>query len=162
TADHALLCDVTKAEELERALEAAARDADGGAPDVLVYAAGIAAMGRAVAVPPADARAVFEVSFWGLERAVRAVYPAMSRRGAGAIVAILSLAGVRAVPFEAHYGAAKAAAARYLEALALEAAQAGVRVGFLAPGLVETGFLERATWHGMVPPRVRGSGVTAD
>lgn len=133
-----------------------------GPPRFLVYAAGLAAMGKTLDVPADAARASFEVNFWGLDRAVRAVLPGMRARGDGAIVAVLSLAALRAIPHEAYYAAAKAAAARYLDTLALEAAPDGVAVRYVCPGFIDTGFLEKSAWFGMSPPRVRGSGVTPD
>lgn len=155
-------CDVTDSASVEAALaEAIGEGTNARAPQALVYSAGVAAMGRTLAIPEEAARKVFEVNFWGVERVVRRVLPAMHAAKGGSIVVVSSIAGVRAVPFEAHYGAAKAACVRWLECLALECEGTGVRVGYLAPGYVPTGFLERGTWHGVEPPTVAGSGVTA-
>jgi short-subunit dehydrogenase len=133
-----------------------------GAPDALVYAAGMAVMGRTLSVPQEAARDAFDVNFWGMDRAIRSVLPAMAAQRRGSIVAVLSLAALRAVPHEAYYAASKAACARYLDCLAHEAATTGVHVGYVAPGFVDTGFIERGGWHGMSVPRVRGSNVTPD
>jgi short-subunit dehydrogenase len=158
--DFSLPCDVSLPEELEAALREALEK--GGAPSRFVYASGAAIMGKSLEAPTESARRVFEVNFWGMERAIRLVYPAMARRRQGSILAVLSLAALRAVPFEAHYAASKAACARYLECFAHEASNEGVRVSYIAPGYVETGFLQRADWFGMPPVTVRGSGVTPD
>jgi short-subunit dehydrogenase len=152
-------CDVTSDAAVEAALKRAREE--GGEPDALVYCAGTPLVGKTLEVPGAAAREAFEVNFWGLERVVRGVYPRMLGRG-GSIVALLSIAGLRAVPYEAHYGASKAAAARWLDCLALEAEPHGVRVAYLAPGYVPTGFLERSGWHGLAPADVKGSNVTRE
>lgn len=148
-------CDVTDDGSVIEAVRSAIEG--GGDPDALVYCAGEPLVGRTLAVPAELARRAFEVNFWGLERVVRRVYPALRARGGGSIVALLSIAGVRAVPFEAHYGASKAAAARYLEALALEAEAEGVHVAYLAPGYIPTGFLERSGFHGLEAPLTTSS-----
>lgn len=134
----------------------------GGTPRAVVYCAGSPAMGRTLDVPEAARREAFEVNFWGLERIVRGVYPAMTQAGGGTIVAVSSIAALRAVPFESYYAASKAAAARWLGCFASEAALAGVRCRIVAPGYVPTGFLERGGWYGMAVPAGSGSGVTAE
>jgi short-subunit dehydrogenase len=133
-----------------------------GVPAVVVYAAGVPVMGQTTAVPYAMARSSFEVNFWGLDAAVRHLLPRMSEAKKGSIVAVLSLAALRAVPHETYYAAAKAACARYLECVAHEAARDGIRVDYICPGYIETGFLERGGWHGMEVPTVKGSGVSPD
>jgi short-subunit dehydrogenase len=157
-ADASFPCDVTSSGDVEAAVARAI--ATNGPCDVLVYSAGVPAMGRTTQVPEADARRCFEVNFWGLDRAVRAVLPAMMERRSGAILAVSSLVALRAVPFEAYYAASKAAVARYLGCLAHEARRGGVRVHALHLGLVDTGFFERGGWAGMAVPEVKGSGVT--
>ena len=136
--------------------------AEGGTPRAVVYSAGSPAMGRTLDVPEAARREAFEVNFWGLERIVRGVYPAMAQAGSGTIVAVSSIAALRPVPFESYYAASKAAAARWLGCFAPEAALAGVRIRIVAPGYIPTGFLERGGWHGMSVPTGSGSGVTAE
>jgi short-subunit dehydrogenase len=61
------------------------------------------------------------------------------------------------VPFEAHYGASKAAALRFLESLQLEAPE-GVRFVGAAPGMIRSGFRARAAWFG---PEVEASAYGA-
>jgi short-subunit dehydrogenase len=154
-------CDVTDDASVIDAFRGAT--AGGGDPDAVVYCAGEPVVGRTLAVPGELARRAFEVNFWGLERVVRSAYPALKARGGGAIVALLSIAGIRAVPFEAHYGASKAAAARFLESLALEAEPDGIHVSYLAPGYIPTGFLERSGFHGLEAPlTTSGSNVTPE
>lgn len=124
--------------------------AAGAAPlDAIVYAAGIGTFGRTGAIPPEDARAVFEVNFWAVTDAARAAADRWVRDATpGCFLAVLSIAGRRAVPFEAYYGASKAAAVRFLEALQLEVPPS-IRFVAACPGLIRTPFRSRSVWHGM-------------
>lgn len=153
-ADRWIACDVTDVPGLERAVGEACEEP----PDALVYAAGSPAMGKTLEVPMAAAERAFDVNFWGLVHAVKVALPRMETRRRGVILAVLSLAATRGVPHEAYYAASKAAAARWLDCVAHEAD--GVRVKYLCPGFIDTGFLERGGWHGMPVPSVKGSGLT--
>ena len=161
SADRSWPCDVTDDPALGRVLAEAA--AALGPVDALVWCAGTPVMGRTLEVPMPAAREAFATSFWAMQSAVRALVPGMITRGGGAILVVLSIAALRAVPHEAYYGAAKAAATRWLECLAHEVQGQGVAVKMLFPGFVDTGFLERGGFWGMGgPPRVRGSGLSAE
>jgi short-subunit dehydrogenase len=133
-----------------------------GAPEMVVYSAGYPVMGDTLSIPEFEARRTFEVHFWGLDRVARAVIPGMKARGGGIILAVLSIAAHCPPPFEAYYAASKSAAMAYLRALALETKRDKVRLKWLAPGYVDTGFLQRGKWFGMAMPRVHGSGVTTE
>lgn len=159
--DSSHTCDVTEPSTLQAAVRSAV--AAHGPPDVMVYAAGLPAMGKTLAVPREAARRCFEVNFWGLDAAVREVLPLMSERRRGTILGLSSLVALRPVPHEAFYAASKAAAARYLGCLAHEAAPQGVRIKFLNVGYVDTGFAQRGGWFGMpTPTDGSGSGVGPD
>lgn len=158
--DTALCCDVLEATGLLRAIQTAREKH--GAPGVVVYSAGYPVMGDTLSIPEQEARQAFEVHFWGLDRVVRAVLPEMIAQREGVILAVLSIAAICPVPFESYYSASKAAAAAYLRALALETEQKGVKLKWIAPGYVDTGFLERGNWFGMSVLRVKGSGVTPE
>jgi short-subunit dehydrogenase len=132
------------------------RVAEGGPLDAVVYAAGAGTFGRTPEIPDEEARETFEVNFWALAAAARAAAARWGRDGTpGCFLAVLSIAGRRAVPYEAWYGASKAAAARFLEALQLEVPP-NVRLVPAYPGLLATGFRGRARWHGRTPDRNEG------
>lgn len=73
-------------------------------------------------------------------RLTKAVLPGMLERDRGAIVTVSSVAGVVS---HNSYGAAKAWAIRFSEALALQLSGTGVRALVLCPGLVHTEFHQR-------------------
>ncbi len=129
--------------------------AAGGPLDAIVYATGTAAFGRTPAIPVEEARATFEVNFWPLAAAACAAAARWEREGTdGSFLAVLSISGRRAVPFEAYYGASKAAALRFLEALQLEVSPS-IRLVAACPGLLGTSFREQSRWFGLVPTESR-------
>lgn len=69
---------------------------------------------------------------------LQAVGPHLLERGSGSVINVASVAGLGAVPFMAHYGAAKAAVLSVTRTAAVEWAHAGVRVNALVPGWVDT------------------------
>jgi short-subunit dehydrogenase len=123
-----------------------------GAPiDAVVYVAGDAAFGRASAVPVSRARRLFEANVWGPVAAATAADVLWAAPRTGTFVSVSSIAGRRAVPFEAHYCASKAACARFLEALDLEHPDRRVRFVSIYPGRLKTAFRTHADWHGAPP-----------
>lgn len=134
-------------------------EAAGGALDAVVFVAGTAALGRTALVPEAEARSVFELNFWAVARAATAastLWTPPARRGS--FLAVLSIAGRRAVPHESWYGASKAAAGRFLESLQLEHDPRRVRLQAAYPGLLRTGFRDAVPWFGAgAPPTSYGT-----
>ena len=71
--------------------------------------------------------------------------PGMAARGAGSIIVISSIAGLRGSPTLGAYGVSKAADMQLVRSLAVEWGPRGVRANTIAPGLVRTDFA-RALW----------------
>jgi NAD(P)-dependent dehydrogenase (short-subunit alcohol dehydrogenase family) len=138
-----LPCDVTDPDAV-RATVAAAIDGLGHL-DVVVNNAG----GNSVSVPFVDLRIsgwekVLRLNLQSTVDVCQAVGPHLLQRQSGAVVNVSSVAGLTAVPFMAHYGAAKAAVLSLTKTLAAEWAWAGVRVNALVPGWIETDLTEFA------------------
>ncbi|MBB5704495.1 NAD(P)-dependent dehydrogenase (short-subunit alcohol dehydrogenase family) [Ochrobactrum daejeonense] len=89
-------------------------------------------------------RRVMSVNLDGVFYSVRAAGGQMVKAGSGAIVAISSIAGVRAVRPELHaaYDVSKAAVAHLARVVGVEWAKAGVRVNAVGPGYTETELLK--------------------
>jgi NAD(P)-dependent dehydrogenase (short-subunit alcohol dehydrogenase family) len=90
-------------------------------------------------VTRADWRALFtanlETAFF-MSQAVAAELRATGKPGS--IVSISSISGMNTAPFHIAYGTAKAAIAAMTRTMALELADAGIRVNAIAPGVTET------------------------
>jgi len=118
----------------------------------VIFGAGAAVFGKTVSVPLERARQTFELNFWGCTTAASAAAEYWDKENQeGKFIAILSLVARRAVPFEAHYSASKAAAARFLECLQLEYGHKKIQFICAFPGLLRTPFRRRAEWYGIEP-----------
>lgn len=124
--------DESVARGVARVLDAAGR------VDLLVNNAGVLLVGPAEECTLDEARALFEVNFWGAVRTTNAVLPAMQVQRHGRIIVVGSLAGLVAAPGEAFYAASKAALGRYTEALRYEVAAFGIAVSLVEPGAFRT------------------------
>jgi short-subunit dehydrogenase len=103
-----------------------------------------------------------QVNFLGVVYAIEAVLPGMLARGAGRIVAMASMTAVRGIPFEASYGASKAALVGYLESLRPSLRKRGVLVTLAYPGFVQTPLLDHLIREGMSrPPGIIDTDTTA-
>ena len=128
-------CDVRSLAEVERAV-AAAEQALGGL-DGLVNNAGINAYFDAVAMSEDDWDTVFAVDLKAAWMLAKAALPGLIERR-GAIVNISSIQATLTIEGFFPYAAAKAGLEGLTRSLALEYAQAGVRVNAVAPGYTET------------------------
>ncbi len=121
---------------------AAATEAAGRAPDVLVYVAGgvVGQVARPIeAITEDDWRAVLDVNLTGAFLAAQAVAPGMKARGSGRIVFIASGAGLRtSLTGIQAYAAAKAGEIGLARQLGQELGPFGVTVNAVAPGFMRT------------------------
>ncbi|MBY6092823.1 SDR family NAD(P)-dependent oxidoreductase [Pseudooceanicola sp. 502str34] len=74
------------------------------------------------------------------------VLPGMAERGAGSVILLSSIAGIRGSTDIGAYGVSKAAEAALARNLALEWGPKGIRVNAIAPGLIKTDFA-KALWE---------------
>jgi 3-oxoacyl-[acyl-carrier protein] reductase len=93
---------------------------------------------------------VLDVTLNGTFRMTRAVLPGMLERGQGVIVNNASVLGWRAQEGQAHYAAAKAGVMALTRCVAMEAAEAGVRVNAVCPSLAMHEFLSKVTPDGLL------------
>ena len=135
-----LRADVTDEAAVREAAEAVVREA--GRVDILVNCAGFGISGAVEFTEGADAKRQFDVNFFGMDNATRAVLPHMRRAGSGRIVCVSSVAAAAAIPFQTYYSASKAAINAYACALANEVRPFGVSVTAVMPGDIRTGFTD--------------------
>lgn len=113
-----------------------------GSIEILVNCAGFGISGAVEFTESEQAKAQFNVNFFGTVNVSRAVLPSMRRQHRGHIVNISSVAAVAHIPFQAFYSASKAAVSSYSCALDNEVSPYGVRVTAVELGDIHTGFIQ--------------------
>jgi meso-butanediol dehydrogenase/(S,S)-butanediol dehydrogenase/diacetyl reductase len=124
-----------------------------GRLDALVLSAGVSASGAAGEQTLERWRAVLETNLTGAFLACRAALPHLLE-ARGAIVAVASLAGLRAGPRSAAYCASKAGLIMLMQSIAVDYGPRGVRANCVCPGWIRTAMAdsemdELAARHGL-------------
>src|SRR5438874_5091460 len=127
--------DVTEAEQVRRAVEAAVERF--GGLDVLLCSAGVSMRAYFEGSRLDAMERVMRVNFFGTLYATHFALPHV-KKTRGSLVAISSLTGKRGIPSYAIYGASKFAIQGLYEALGMELAHEGVHVGVVSPAFVDT------------------------
>ena len=109
-----------------------------GRLDILVNNAGQAFTGGLEETTLEEAKAQFEVNFFGSVRMVNAVLPSMRKLRNGQIINVASMAAVFPIPFGGYYAPAKIALMIYSEVLRHELKNLGVKVSVVEPGFFNT------------------------
>jgi short-subunit dehydrogenase len=109
--------------------------------DVLVNNAGFGTYGTFANLDPAREHAEVMVNAVAAVDLAHAALPRMLARGRGGIITVASSIAFQPSPHQAVYGATKAFALAFSEALWAETRGTGVRIVALCPGPVATGFL---------------------
>jgi NAD(P)-dependent dehydrogenase (short-subunit alcohol dehydrogenase family) len=123
-----------------------------GAADILVYAAGAAAVGRFEDIDDADWQRLYEVNVMGSVRFSRALLAGMRERGRGRIINVASTAAKYGSLYQSPYNASKHALLGLTRCLALETAADGITVNAICPGYVDTEMLREAVpeWSALI------------
>jgi 3-oxoacyl-[acyl-carrier protein] reductase len=119
-------------------------DAAGGAlgdPSILVTAAAIDAAVGLFDLGIDEWRQMIETNLGGTFYCLKAVLPAMLRRGGGRVIMFGSNIGLKGGAEIAHYGAAKAGVHGLARCAAIDLAPHKIKVNAIAPGPVETDML---------------------
>ncbi len=134
-------CHVGKAEQLANLVDTATRRF--GRIDILVNnAATNIAQGPCLEMDEGQFDKMVEVNLKSTFRLMKLVAPGMCARGAGSIINIASIAGLRPQFHSLLYSMTKAALIMMTQSYALELGPAGVRVNAIAPGLIQTALSE--------------------
>jgi 3-oxoacyl-[acyl-carrier protein] reductase len=133
----ALACDVADYGSVQRMVDETERQL--GSTDILVNNAGVIdPIGALVQSDPAAWGRSIQVNLVGAYHTAHATLPRMLEAGTGTIINISSGAAHRPLEGWSAYCSAKAGLAMLTDAIALECADAGVRVFGLAPGVIDT------------------------
>ena len=129
--------DVRSQDDLDQVVAAAF--AELGRLDVVVANAGIAAWNRFWETSEAAWQAVLDINLTGVWRTFKAAAPRMIEQGSGgSLIAVNSVAGLKALPGQAHYTAAKHGLVGLVRAAAIELGPYGIRVNSVHPWAVDT------------------------
>ena len=134
-------CDVTDFDQVQ-ALVAHAESTYGGV-DIMCSNAGIFPQANMIDLSPDDWDHVLSTNLKSTFLAVKAVIPAMEKRGKGRIVITSSITGpVTGFPGWTHYGASKSGQLGFLKTAAIELAKYNVTINAVMPGNIITEGLE--------------------
>jgi SDR family mycofactocin-dependent oxidoreductase len=115
----------------------------GGRLDVVVANAGINNWGRFWEMPDEQWQTMIDINLTGVWRTMKAAVPKMLSAGnGGSIIAISSVAGIKALPSQGHYTAAKHGVTGLAKAAAIELGEYGIRVNTIHPWGVATAMSE--------------------
>ncbi len=131
------VCDVTDETLVQAAFDACSREF--GGLDILVANAGLASAASIEETTVALWHKNYDVLAQGYFLAARAAFPLMRAQGRGSIVFIGSKNALAATPNASAYESAKAASVHLARCLALEGAEAGIRVNVVNPDAVIRG-----------------------
>jgi NAD(P)-dependent dehydrogenase (short-subunit alcohol dehydrogenase family) len=111
-----------------------------GGLDILVNNAGVGKFAGVAEMTADDWHRMIDTNLTGVFHCCHAAIPHLRRRGGGWIIGISSLAGDNAFPGGAGYCATKAGLNAFSEALMQELRYDDIRVSYIMPGSVDTGF----------------------
>jgi len=136
----AMHCDVTREEDIERAVQVAMER--WGRIDVLVAAAGIYRGAPLPEVSLKQWQLVIDVNLTGVFLCNRAVAPIMMKQRSGSIINISSMAGKTSWPASAEYSASKSGVIGLTRSVAMELAPYGATANAVCPGNTRTEMVE--------------------
>ena len=116
--------------------------------EVLVNNAGFGSGGKFIELDADEEAAMIRTNVEALVALTGIFLPAMVERGRGAVLNLASLIAFQPVPFQATYGASKAAVLSFTEAIHEEVRETGVTVTAVCPGPVRTEFGEAGGFGG--------------
>ncbi len=128
--------------------------------EVLVNNAGIKDDGLMMWMKDEQWESVVRTSLDGFFYVTRMVLSDMLRKRYGRIVNVVSLSGLKGMPGQTNYSAAKAGVIGATKALAQEVAKRGVTVNAVAPGFIKTDMtegLDENELKGMIPAKRFGT-----
>jgi len=106
--------------------------------DVVVNNAGMASAGISEAFTPEQARQLFEVNVFGVQRVLRATLPVLRAKHAGLVINVGSILGRITLPFFGLYGASKYAVEAISDSYRYELSELGVDVVLVQPSAYPT------------------------
>lgn len=150
----AVKIDVTDFSEMEQLVQETVKRT--GRLDFIFNNAGIVIAGHVNRLGIEDWNQIVDVNVRGVINGIQATYQIMMKQGFGHIINTASMAGLMPGPGNVAYTTTKHAVVGLSRSLRAEAAQMGVRVSVLCPGVIRTPILEGGGKYGKmltdIPP----------
>ncbi|MBE6247786.1 MAG: 3-oxoacyl-ACP reductase FabG [Prevotella sp.] len=146
--------DVSNSEETRAALTQWQQQHDGEYIEVVVNNAGIRRDNVMALMPEDDWHRVLDITLSGFFNITQPLLPAMQLHKFGRIINMASVSGLKGLPGQTNYSAAKGGIIAATKALAQEVARRGITVNALAPGFIKTDMtegLDEATLKKTIP-----------
>jgi 3-oxoacyl-[acyl-carrier protein] reductase len=146
--------DVSNSEQTRQALEQWQQQHDGEYIEVVVNNAGIRRDNVMALMPEDDWHRVLDITLSGFFNVTQPLLPAMQLHKFGRIINIASVSGLKGLPGQTNYSAAKGGIIAATKALAQEVARRGITVNAIAPGFIKTDMtegLDEATLKKTIP-----------
>ena len=141
----AIPCNVSHKDQLQHLVDETRRRL--GAIDILVANAGVNPFyGGSLEIPDSAFEKILDVNVRSNHWLCQLVIPEMRKRGAGAIIVVSSVTGLKGSGALGSYAISKAADMQLVRNLAVEFGPDGIRANCIAPGVVKTDFA-RALWE---------------
>ena len=134
--------DVSNSEETRAALTQWQQQHDGEYIEVVVNNAGIRRDTVMSLMPEDDWHRVLDITLSGFFNITQPLLPAMQLHKFGRIINMASVSGLKGLPGQTNYSAAKGGIIAATKALAQEVARRGITVNALAPGFIKTDMTE--------------------
>ncbi|MBR2151016.1 MAG: 3-oxoacyl-ACP reductase FabG [Prevotella sp.] len=134
--------DVADGQQTRQALEQWQRSHDGEYIEVIVNNAGIRRDNVMALMPEADWHRVLDITLSGFFNVTQPLLPAMQLHKFGRIVNMASVSGLKGLPGQTNYSAAKGGIIAATKALAQEVARRNITVNAVAPGFIKTDMTE--------------------
>ncbi len=137
-----LMFDVSNREQVVKAMESWENNHPDEYIEVLVNNAGIRRDNILIFMPEEDWHQVLDITLSGFYNVTQSVLQSMLVHKNGRIINVASVSGLKGLPGQCNYSAAKGGLIAATKALALEVARKRVTVNAVAPGFIETDMTE--------------------
>lgn len=134
--------DVSNSEQTKTAIEAWQKDHPDDYIEVVVNNAGIRRDNVLALMPESDWHRVLDITLSGFFNVTQPLLPAMQLHKFGRIINMANVSGIKGLPGQTNYSAAKGGIIAATKALAQEVARRGITVNAVAPGFIKTDMTE--------------------
>ncbi len=127
--------------------------------DILYNNAAVTSLHSVASIPDDELDRVFSINVKSMFYTCRSVLPAMAAQKSGVILNNASITGIVGAPGMAAYATSKGAIITFTRTLALEQAEAGIRVNCICPASIDTPMLRKSFAATDDPERARANNI---